>query len=279
MTRRALAALLAYAVCAAAACSAPLLKLPAGPGIPATDAADLLAEATRACRGVRTLSAEIGVTGTAAGRRVRGRLLVGIAAPASIRIEALAPFGPPAFIFVTTGDDATLLFPRDDRILEHGAPAEVLDAAAGVPLDAPDLFSTLTGCAPALPPASARELGADWRSVHMSDAAAGYDMFLHREAATAPWRLVATLREGAAAGAWRAEYRDFQNDLPRSIRIAGTGPFGGPKAPAFDLRLALSQLEINVPLDADVFRVDIPSSADPITLDELRSARPGIRED
>jgi hypothetical protein len=33
-----------------------------------------------------------------------------------------------------------------------------------------------------------------------------------------------------------------------------------------------------VPLGAEVFRVDIPRAAQPITLDELRHARPGIRE-
>ena len=60
---------------------------------------------------------------------------VGVAAPASARLEAVAPFGPPLFIFAATDDDATLLLPRDERVLEHGRPAEVLDAVAGVPLE------------------------------------------------------------------------------------------------------------------------------------------------
>jgi outer membrane lipoprotein-sorting protein len=46
----------------------------------------------------------------------------------------------------------------------------------------------------------------------------------------------------------------------------------------FDLTLALTQVETNVALDAAVFRVEIPRSATPITLDELRNARPGVRE-
>ena len=49
-------------------------------------------------------------------------------------------------------------------------------------------------------------------------------------------------------------------------------------AAAFDVTLALSQVETNVPLGDDVFKVDVPRSAKPITLDELRHARPGVRE-
>ena len=47
---------------------------------------------------------------------------------------------------------------------------------------------------------------------------------------------------------------------------------------SFDLRLTLSQVEINVPLGADAFTVQIPRSARPISLDELRHARPGVRK-
>ncbi|HEY2153118.1 MAG TPA: hypothetical protein VGH34_20075, partial [Vicinamibacterales bacterium] len=48
---------------------------------------------------------------------------------------------------------------------------------------------------------------------------------------------------------------------------------------AFDLTLALSQLETNVTIDAAAFRVDVPASAQPITIEDLRHARPGSRED
>ena len=137
------------------------MKLPAGAGVPAADAADALAQATAACRGTRTLTAEIAISGSAGGRRVRGRFSAGVAAPASVRLEAVAPFGSPAFIFVATSEDATLLLPRDDRMLEHGRPDAVLDALAGVPLDAADLYATLTGCAPAGSPSQGRGLGTD----------------------------------------------------------------------------------------------------------------------
>ena len=134
----------------------------------------------------------------------------------------------------------------------------MLDAVAGVPLDAAELVATLTGCAPAFPQASARDLGDDWRVVRLAGDGVGYNLFLHRDRPAQPWRLVATTREGTSDAGWRAEYRDFQNDLPRTIRIAGVGPFDQPKNAAFDLTLALSQVETNVPLETDVFRPEIP---------------------
>ena len=46
------------------------------------------------------------MSGSVAGRRIRGRLSAGVAVPASARLEALAPFGPPVFIFVAQRNDA-----------------------------------------------------------------------------------------------------------------------------------------------------------------------------
>jgi len=260
-----------------ASCGTPMMKLPSGPDAPAPDAADALTQATAACRAIRTLTAEVAAGGKAAGSRFRGRLSVGVAAPASARIEAVAPFGPPVFIFTATDDDATLLLPRDDRALEHGRPAEVLNAVAGVPLNGADLHATLTGCAPPLSQPQGRERGSDWRFVTGGGAAEGDALYLHRDGASQPWRLVAVVHRPAGQPAWRAEYRDHQNSLPRSIRVASVDANTSAGA-GFDLTLALTQVETNVALDAAVFRVEIPRSATPITLDELRNARPGVRE-
>jgi hypothetical protein len=122
------------------------MKLPTGPGGPAPDATDAVADATSACRTVSTLSAEVAVSGSVGGHGLRGRLLAGLAPPASARLEAVAPFGQPIFIFVSRGGDATLLLPRDNRVLEHGESDKVLEAVAGVPLDAAGLRTALTGC-------------------------------------------------------------------------------------------------------------------------------------
>jgi hypothetical protein len=48
----------------------------------------------------------------------------------------------------------------------------------------------------------------------------------------------------------------------------------GGAAPGFDLTLVLSQVDVNVALGDDVFRVEVPKGAVPITLDELRRTGP-----
>jgi hypothetical protein len=138
----------------------------------------------------------------------------------------------------------------------------------------------LTGCAPPVAQAAGRAFGADWRVVTASVGSVQYALYLRRDRAAQPWRLVSTIHTGSADLVWRADYGDFQNDLPRSIRVATVDMNRPPgrDVEAFDLTLQLSQVETNVPLEPEVFRVDIPASADPITVDELRRARLGIRE-
>jgi hypothetical protein len=262
-------ALVAVVAVVSASCAAPLMKLPSGPGAPAPDAADLLAQATSACRGIRTFTVEISVSGSVGANKTRGRLSAGLAAPASARLEAVAPFGEPLFIFAATGNDATLLLPRDRRVLEHGPPDAVLEAISGVPLGPAELRATLTACTTgAADPTRARQLGDLWRTVPVGP---DHDVYLHRDSPSTPWRLVASVRHGAGPRrGWRAEYRDFQNDLPRALRL--TSEPAGPSG--FDLQLVLSQVETNVPLGPEVFRVQIPASVDPITLEELKQVGP-----
>ncbi len=250
----------AIAVLLTASCGAPMLKLPSGPGVPATDAAGVIAQATSACRAVRSLTLEMSVRGSAGGRRLRGRLTAGLAAPSSARLEAVAPFGQPLFVFVASGGDASLLLPRDRRVLEHGKPADVLEAVSGVPLDAAALRSLVTGCADAPDSTDAVAFGDNWRVAPEG----ADDVYFHRDAPAAPWRLVAMTKRNE----WRAEYSRFENDLPREVRLTSL-PAG-----RFDLQLALSQVELDVPLGPEAFRLDRTAGAEPISLDELRRSGP-----
>jgi len=261
MTRRPAALILALSlVCVS--CGAPLLKLPSGPGASAPDGPQAMQDATAACRRVASLTLEISVAGSVAGRRVRGRLLAGLARADSIRLEAVAPFGQPVFILTSEGAEATLLLPRDNRVLEHGRPDAVLEAVTGVPLEAPALFTIVTGCSTSPPSDSARAYGEDWRVM-----AAGPDeVYLNREKA-GPWRVAAMERRPGGNG-WRAEYRNFTDGLARAIRLVSTS------RGAFDLQLGLSQVELNPALGREVFRVEIPASATSITLDELKASGP-----
>lgn len=253
-----LLALIASAGWTASSCGTPLLKLPAGPGTPATDAASAIAQAMVACRAVNSISLEMSVHGTADGHRLRGRLSVGLAKPASARLEAVAPFGQPLFIFVAKSDDASLLLPRDRRVLEHGNASDVLEAISGVPLDAVALRSIVTGCANAPDANDAVAFGDDWRVAPDGDE----NIYFHR--ADGRWRLVSTTKRGA----WRADYSMFTNDLPKVVRLVSQ-PAG-----RFDVQMELSQLEINVTLRADTFTLGQTGGATPITLAELRESGP-----
>jgi len=247
----------------ASSCGAPLMKLPAGPGVPATDGRALLAQATAACSKVSTLSAEIGVSGSVNGSRVRGRLLAGLASPDSLYMEAPAPFGAPVFVLGASHGDATLLLPRDRRVLEHGRPDEVLGAVTGVPLSPSDLRATLTGCVADDHAADgeASAIGNDWRIIGGEPV-----RYLRRERADGSWRLVSVVRRGSDG--WRADYSNFSNDLPRRIRLVATQPR------RFDLSLELSQVDINVDLEPSTFRVTVPSGMQAISIDELRAGGP-----
>lgn len=245
-----------------ASCARPVLKLPSPSGAAATDGAEVLTRALATCRGIRTITTELAVSGRVNGQRIRARLQVGLAQPAAAYIEAPAPFGAPIFIFAAENDDATLLLPRDRRVLEHGRPAEVLEAIAGVPLAPAGLRETLTGCVTVQAGANATAPDPRWRVFPGEE-----ELYVHRDREDAPWRLVA-VQHRSSGSAWRAEYRDFANDLPRSIHLIST------PSSRFDLQLALSNVELNVALGPETFRVQIPAGTTPMTIDELRNSGP-----
>ena len=273
MTRRAAAfALTLSVVCVS--CAPPLLKLPSGPGVAAPDTNDVVIAATAACRPLTSISLEMAVSGSLAGRRIRGRLLGGLKRPGDVRLEAVAPAGQPVFLltngmgFVQPG--ANLLLPGDNRVLQRGQFDAVLEAVTGIPLDASTLFVVLTGCSPGPPlggsaPGGGTAIGEDWRLARAGNLGA-YDLYVHRDK-SGPWRLVAMSTHGAAAG-WRVEYGNFQSDLPRGLRLISV-PSG-----RFDLQIALSQVDLNPSLGPEVFQIQIPASASPITLDELKTSGP-----
>jgi len=213
------------------------------------------------------MSAELRVSGSAGGQRVRGRVLAGLAAPASAYLDAAAPFGASLFIYAAKDAEVTLLLPRDQRVLRDRSPAAVLGAVTGVPLDAADLRQTMTGCAPEQAPVSGQRFGDTWRAVRVASA----DAYLRRPSSGAPWRLVAVQYSGERSGeGWRADYEGFGPDgLPRTVRLVS-----GDGGRRFDLTVTLAQVEVNPTLAADIFDVTAPSSFSDISLDEVRRAGP-----
>ena len=97
----------------------------------------------------------------------------------------------------------------------------------------------------------------------------GSKIYLKRDSPDAPWHMSTLLYPGEGLQwSWRADYSDFHEGLPHSIHLVSADP------KRFDLQVRLAQLEPGAPLDADAFRVRIPPSAQPITIDELRRSGP-----
>ncbi len=129
-----------------AGCAHPRLALPTDQGAPLPDFKTIHAQLSSPCTGVRTLTAELALSGRAGRQKLRGRVVAGFARPASMRLEGVAPFGPPAFILASRPEMTVLLLPRESRVL-RGAPAEdILGALTGVTLGPADLLAILTGC-------------------------------------------------------------------------------------------------------------------------------------
>ena len=251
----------ALAALLTSSCGATLLELPAGTGTAAADGAEVVAQATSACRAVTTLTAEIAVSGSVNGQRVRATLAAGLAAPASARLEAYA-FNQAVFTFVAVGDDGTLRVDRDRQALEHAPPADILEALTGVPLDAAGLLAMLTGCATNPNPAAARQLNGEWRMV--PDASGS--VYIRRDKRGGEWQIVAARRRDRSGTEWRADYRGHTAGLPRDVRLISAD------RQRFNLHLELRSLEPNEAIDPESFRLPLSPALDRITLDELRRA-------
>jgi hypothetical protein len=235
--------------------------LPAGPGTPRTDYLPIFERATAGCRDVRTLTAELALSGTSGRQKIRGHVLAGLG-PGALRLEGVAPFGAPAFILVAENGRGALLLPRDRRALQSAPPADILQALVGVSLSPDDLLAVLTGCVKAMAKATgARGYGADWLAV---DFTGGGTAYLNRT--NTDWRLAAGVLDGL-----EIEYGNRTAALPESLRIHS---IGASQTPAVDVNVRLQSFTINPPLGREAFSVVIPSGTQPLTLEELRQSGP-----
>ncbi|MGE0393948.1 MAG: hypothetical protein AB7I25_08570 [Vicinamibacterales bacterium] len=246
---------MALACLGAAGCAPGGLRVPTGAGTPLPDPEAVLRDATAQCAGLRTLTAEVGLSGRAAGERLRGRLVAGFAEPDAMRVEAVAPFGAPVFIIATRGGAATLLLPREAAALDGEPPGAVLEALTGVTLTPQDLRALLTGCLSDPEAAdgtvTGTAFGGGWASLRFGDGS-----LLHLRRRDGRW----TVRGGERAG-WRVEYPAWTGAFPASVRLRTTDA---------DLRLEVRQLEANVALDDAAFVIPIPPGTRRVTLADLR---------
>ncbi len=199
------------------------------------------------------------MSGRAGDQKLRGRVHAGFERPASMRLEGVAPFGPPAFILVARGGEATLLLPRDERVVRGARPDDILGALTGVSLAPADLQAILTGCVVPAPRATGGRLHANgWASIDLDG---GATLFLQRQGQA--WQLRAARRTP-----WQIEYTATGGALPSAVVLHADDPV------RVEMNASIGQIETNVDLDAAAFTVNVPANAQPLSLDGLRASGP-----
>lgn len=250
---------LCYSLLVLSACAARTPPRPVGTPAPDPTAADAFVTATAACKGFRSIEGELSLSGRAGGERVRGRILTGLESGGAVRLEAVAPFGAPFFVLAGRNERATLVLPRERRVLKDTGVAEVLERLTGLTLGADDLRLILSGClVDRAAPSDGRQWGAEWRAVTIGPDRVAY-------VRTHNGQPVLT---AADYGPWHIDYSGHAAGFPRVVRVRRAGDN------AIDITARVEQLAVNTQINPLAWVVDVPSDADPMTLEELRSIAP-----
>ena len=248
-----------------AGCTVSPPALPTGAGTPLTGFAETYAEAMRNCGTVKTLTAVLALSGRVGSQKLRGRVDAGVEAPDRLVLEATAPFGKPYFILGASSGTATLVLPRDGRVLRGAAPEAIVEALTGVLLTPAELRSVLSGCGVGSgQPTAGRAYDEGWAAID----AAGTTMWLRQ--IENRWRVAAAVR-----GPLVVHYTAFTDAQPTVVRVRMTSA----GQDAADVTLRLSDVERNATLDPRVFTIDVPADAAPLTLAELRRSGPLGRQE
>ena len=247
------------------------ITLPSDAGTPLADFAAVHSQLSSTCAGVRTLKMEIGLSGRVGDEPLRGRVLAGFERPSSMHLQGVAPFGAPIFLLAGSAGSATLLLPREERIIRKAPPEAILGALTGVALDPADLQAVFTGCVVPAPRATGGRLHSgglasiDVESADQGSPRRTATLFLSRNGSQ--WQLRAATRDR-----WQFEYTSGPGSFPQSVKLISTNP---------DVRVGLtatlSQVETNQAIDPSAWLVEEPKNVMPMTVEELRQAGP-LRE-
>jgi outer membrane lipoprotein-sorting protein len=238
-------------------------SLPTGTGAPFPEFASAYTQATDSCRGVKTITASMAMSGKAGSTKLRGRIDAGFAAPARARLEGIAPFGKPVFVLVADAGKGTLVLTRDDRVLRDAPPEQIVEALAGVALTPDDLRTVISGCGfTTAQPSSGALVNQNQQAWLVLVFPEGHTYLARRNDT---WRVAAATR-----GPITVTYTNGDSGRPEVVDIRATSQ-GHITA---DIHLRLSDVETNTTLDPRTFEVDLPEHPVPLTLDELRRAGP-----
>jgi hypothetical protein len=215
------------------------------------------------------MTAEIGLAGRVGDEPLRSlRVIAGFERPSSLHLLGVAPFGGPIFQLAGSAGSATLLLPRDERVVRNAPPEAILSALTGVGLDPADLQAVFTGCVVPAPRATGGRLHSgglasiDVESADQGNPRKTATLYLRRN--DSQWQLRAARRDR-----WQFEYTSGAGSFPQSVRLISTNP----DVPV-GLTASLSQVETNQALDPKAFIVEEPKNVLPMTVEELRQAGP-----
>jgi hypothetical protein len=248
-----------------AACAPRPPTLPTGTGTPFPEFASAYQQATESCRGVKTITASMGMSGKAGNTKLRGRIDAGFAAPGRARLEGIPPFGKPVFVLVADQGKGTLVLTRDDRVLRDAPPEQIVEALAGVALSPDDLRTVISGCGFADgEPTGGTILNQhqnEWLTLTFHQSV----IYLVRRGGT--WHVVAARR-----GPVTVNYANYDSGRPEVVDIRAESQGRA----AANIRLRLSDVDVNTTLDPKTFDItaDLPDHPVPLTIDELRRAGP-----
>lgn len=236
-------------------------EAPDGPGAPLAEPRALWERVAAPCRGVRTMEFLLALGGRSGGAALRRtRMRAAVERAGSLRLEALAPFGAPLFVFAARDGRATLLLPRERQVVRDARPAEVLQVLAGLALGPRDVHALLTGCLEPDPAAAAaRRYGDGSVAVELRGGSTAWV----RDPGGG--QVVVAGRRGGLT----VEYEEHVRGLPRRFRIRADGSGGET-----DLTATLSRVNVNTALHPAAFLVDVPAGYAPVTLAGLRGAPP-----
>lgn len=240
-----------------AGCTSSRIVLPDGSGEPFLNYKEVFDVAVNACSRVRTVELMMTVKGQTRDSTLRGQTRVALMQPGFLRLEALAPFGPPGFVLIAEDDNAVLLLPRENRVVTDASSSELLKLLAGVSLTPSDFRALLTGClVPEPRPLVAWTYGKNWIGIELVGDAT---LYLRRFEGIP--RIVAGIRRGLMV-----EYLDYMREFPRRIHIQTIGP----RSVETDLTATLSQMSINIEIDRRAFVPNVPGNFIPMSLEEFR---------
>jgi outer membrane biogenesis lipoprotein LolB len=246
-----------------AGCGARRLALPTDSGTPLPEFADIHMRVSEVCRGVRTLTGELTLSGRAGDDRVpRVNVESGFKQPALMRLDMRGPLGPTVATLAANGKSTTLILNRERRYVTGVRASEILGAMIGVTLEPPDLQAMLTGCVvPSPKPTAGRRHENGWASI---DLEGGAVVYLQPVGQTG-WRVRAGRRDE-----WRVEYPEWSEgaSFPQKLVLRSEMPV------RVEITASVSDVETNANLNDDPFTVQPPKDFAPLTIEELREAGP-----